>query len=716
MNSKEVRYLKKKSLIIVAILTILMNVFSFLHINKNLIDNVLYDKTNITFEFEKKHEKSIFNQEFLDEVTNFAKEKDVEISQYNFLSANKIDIYSTNKDKYKEILLIPNLLFNKNIKSHNFVDINNVRFKNIIYIDTKDERIIHEFEKEFSEYAELYDNLGSTYEGSGFSLKKVMIYMDSDIFTILPLFLLILTLLILFYYLNNKKKYLVYKLWGYSNKQIYFILNKSLYKTLIVTILFCNLIMVGIICTFNLEKLLWEFIPISFGINLIILLLLFLISIILFFLCFVNLNTRNEKKRLSKIRLIANVSKFCLLILIIIFCKDFSNQRALLKANEENLNLWKDTENLFKICEIYSPIYGNLPKEYEQNEKILSVYKDLSKINKIFIINTLNFERSNLIDSEENCNYMLNVHKEEDLYSPNGRDIIVDKNYLKRNLIKTYSDKNNVLNKIDNNKDVLNILVPRKLKQYEDTIKKSYREWFHFQKVDVPNIYKEARNEKLVTRKIDDLKINLIYIENNQSYFTYNIHSGDSFNTIKDPIVTVYTENVDNSLLAANLSAYMFLESEDEYSALKEIKDVTQRYSINELNAVLSVYNEKGEEIDYVKDEIERLVLKIIIVLFMLIALISVITYVYYKSSISKIVIKSLYGYNFTDTYKDLLLSNLYMYILAFLLMTIIYKEISPFMIIVTTSMIFIDFITTKVVNRILLNKGEIKLIKGESK
>ena len=153
--------MKNKSLVIVAILTILMNIFSFLHINKNLIDNFLYDKTSIRFEFENKHEKSIFDQEFLVEITNFAKEKEVEISQYSFLSENKIDIYSTDKDKYKEILLIPNLIFNKNIKVHNFVDINNVGFKNIIYIDTKDEKIIHDFEKAFSEYSELYDNLGS---------------------------------------------------------------------------------------------------------------------------------------------------------------------------------------------------------------------------------------------------------------------------------------------------------------------------------------------------------------------------------------------------------------------------------------------------------------------------------------------------------------------------------------------------------------------------
>ena len=100
----------------------------------------------------------------------------------------------------------------------------------------------------------------------------------------------------------------------------------------------------------------------------------------------------------------------------------------------------------------------------------------------------------------------------------------------------------------------------------------------------------------------------------------------------------------------------------------------------------------------------------------MLITLIVVITYVYYKSYISKIVIKSLYGYNFIDTYKDLLLSNTYIYTLAFLLMTIVYKEIDVFIVILIISMLVIDIVTTKMVNNTLIRKSEIKLIKGELK
>ncbi|GAA0106741.1 DUF1430 domain-containing protein [Paraclostridium sordellii] len=708
--------MKKKSVMIIIILTILVNIFSFIHINRQLINNLLFDKTRVIFHF---NEKSVLDQKFLNEIINFSQNKDVEISQYSFLSNNKIDIYSTMKDEYKEILLIPNLIFNKDIKVHNFNDIYNVGFKNLFYIDTKDKSIIREFSKDFSDYGKLYDDLGAEYEGSEISFKKLIKYMDVDFLSMLPLFIFVFALIIIFYYLNNKKSYLIYELWGYSKLQIYFILNKVIYKTLFITIFLCNLTMIGIIYIFNLTSVLSQFIIITIVLNLVLVLLLFLFSIILFSLCFANLNNRNEKKRLSKIKFIASLSKFCLLLLIILLFKNLSYEASILKKSEESLSLWKNTEKLYNICEMYSPIYDDLALEDEQNEKILKVYKDLSKLDKIFIIDSINFEHSSTIntDNEEaDYNYKVNVKNKEDLYSPYGRNIMVDKNYLKRNSIKTYADKKNVLDKINYNDDTLNVLVPQKFKMHENTIKKSYRKWFYFQKVHIYNMYKEARNQKLSKKKIDDLKINLIYIQNNQSYFTYNKNSGDYLNRIKDPIVTIYTENIDNSVLASTLGNSIFLESKNEYSALEEVKNITQKYKINELNAITSVYDQKGQQISDIEDKIDRLILNIIVISFILITLMVVITYVYYKSYISEIIIKSLYGYNFINTYKDLLLSNIYIYILVFLLMTIIYKKVYIFMVIVTISMLFIDFFIIKSVNRVLIRKGEIKLIKGELK
>lgn len=708
--------MKKKSVVMIIVLTVLMNIFSFIHINKNLINNLLFDKTKVMFQFD---EKCVLDQKLLNKIIDFSKSKDIEISQYSFLSSNKIDIYSTMKNDYKEILLIPNLILNKDIRVHNFDEIYNVGFKNLFYIDTKDKNIIREFSKDFTEYGKLYDDLGSKYEGSGFSFNKIIRYMDADFLSVFPLLIFVFTLIILFNYLNNKKKYLVYELWGYSKMQIYCILNKTLYKTLFITIFLCNLIMIGIIYICDLTSVLSEFIPIIIVLNLFMVLLLLLFSIILFLLSFINLNNKNEKRRLSKIRFISSVSKFCLLLLIILSFKNLSYEMSTLKDNEESLNSWKDTKNLYNIWGMYYTDDNHLDSEDEINDKILKVYKELSKLDKVFIINSLNFQRSPLINSENrnvDYNYKANVKSEKDFYSPYGRNIMVDKNYLKRNSVKTFSDKKNVIDKIDNNSDVLNILVPQKFKKYEKDIEKSYREWFYFQKVYVYNMYKNARNQELSKKKIDELKINLIYVENNKSYFTYDSNSGDYLNNIKNPLVTVYTENVDNSILAATLGVYMFLESTNEYSALEEVKNITQNYNANELNEISSVYDKKGQQISDIEDKIDRLTLNIIVISLVLITLIVVITYVYYKSYISKIVIKSLYGYNFIDTYKDLLLLNIYIYTLVFLLMTIVYKEIDLFIIMITIIMLVIDFVTTKMVNSTLIRKSEIKLIKGELK
>lgn len=708
--------MKKKSVVLIIILTILMNIFSFIHINKNLINNLLFDKTRVTFNF---NEKSVLDQNFLNKIIAFSQNKDVEIAQYSFLSHNKIDIYSTKKDEYKKISLIPNLIFNTDIKVHNFDEIYNVGFKNLFYFNTKDKNIIQEFSREFNEYGQIDDDLESEYEGSSFSLKMLIKYIDADFLSMIPLFIFIFTLILLFYYLNNKKKYLIYDLWGYSKIKIYYFLNKTFYKILLITICLCNIIMIGAIYLCNLTSVLTEFIPIIIILNLVVILFIFLFSIILFSLSFINLNNRNEKKRLLKIRVIASLSKICLFLLIILSFKNLFYEISTLNKNKESLNLWKDTENLYIISGTYSPERDGLVRDDELNEKTLKVYQELSKLGKVFIIESLNFERQPIINTKNenlNYNYRMNIKNESELYSPYGKNIMVDKNYLKRNLIKSYSDKKNVMDKIDNNGDVLNVLVPQKFKKYDKSIKELYREWFYFQKVQVYNMYKEARKQPLSKKKIDDLKINLIYIEDNQSYFTYDSYSGDYLNKITDPLVTVYTENVDNSVLASTLGVFMFLESDNEYSALKEIKNITQKYNMTELNEISSVYDKKGQQISDIEDKIDRLILNIIVIFLALIMLIIVITYVYYKSYILKVVVKSLYGCNFINIYKDLLLANLYIYLLAFLIMFIIYKKIDIFMVIITIFMLLVDFVTTKIVNMTLIRKGEIKLIKGELK
>ena len=447
--------------------------------------------------------------------------------------------------------------------------------------------------------------------------------------------------------------------------------------------------------------------------NIVSVLLIFILSIPLFKLFCVVTNT-GRKKGLIKIIGMSYVARVLLFLLIVLSYEQFFDKNIELREKLENLSVWEDTKNLYNIYESYSPYYvDNLPAEDVLNYKMLKVYKELSELGKVFIIQTANFERKKKKDGYTKYSYEFSVKTQEDAYSPYGKNIVVDKNYLKKHTIKSLEGEN-VIYLIDYSADVLNVLVPDKIKDYEASIENSYKEWFYFQKFEVTNMYKEAEGKSKVVKNIDDLKVNIIYIGNNQNIFTYNSHSGDGFNFIEDTIISVYTENVDNSFLASCFGNYIFMESKDEYSALKEISAITQKYDVIELNNVGSVYDKRGEEIKDIEADLNNLILNTVVMYLFLLMFMIVIIYAYYKSSFSTITIKSLYGYGFWQIYKRFILGNLFINLAILLLMGFIYKKISLYMIIIIVLMSIVDYFLSKLVSTFLIVKGELKLIRSE--
>ena len=86
--------MEKKVVILLTVMTIVINIFSFLHINQNTIDKILYDKTTISFDLYTGKDLS----DVLLKINEFSKKNNVEIAQYSFLSSTRKDIYSTMKE------------------------------------------------------------------------------------------------------------------------------------------------------------------------------------------------------------------------------------------------------------------------------------------------------------------------------------------------------------------------------------------------------------------------------------------------------------------------------------------------------------------------------------------------------------------------------------------------------------------------------------------
>ena len=650
----------KKVVVLLTVMTIVINAFSFFHINQNTIDILLYDKTTISFKLYTDKDLS----DILIKINEFSKTNNVEIAQYNFLSSSRKDIYSTMKETYNEILIIPSIFSEEKIKVHDFGELLNVGFKNLLYVNTKNEGIIQKLSDELKGDCEIQYSLPNITRRN-----SMFIYTNRYSLSIYTLFCFLFTLILFFYSSRNRKEIAICRLWGYTYLQTYYIVNRFIYIPLLFPFVLNGLLAGVIIFKFGFSN---PLLHVIYGV--------IKLNIILIFIFVIN-NSFEEKKELDK--------------------------------NLDSLKAWSDTNRLFVLQELYaSENYSDLAVEDEFNNKILKVYQDLSKLDKAFIISTLNFERSNATDDKYDYTYLYDLENEKDLYSPYGRNIVVDKNYLKRHEIKSVNGKN-VVYMIDTDGDVLNILVPQKYKKYERTIEDSFKEWFYFQRVTVTNMYRRAGGKTEIHKDFDDLSINIIYIENNQKYFTYNPYAGDSMNTIEDTIVTVYTENIDASTLGSYVGSGLFVESEDEYSVLKEISSITEKYDANELNSVASVYDKKGEEIQYLRNKKRQSIFDIIIIFLFLILFMMMTTYFYYKLFFREILIKSLYGYPFVYIYKALFRINLLTYIGVIPFVVIVCKRLPLYIVVMLGELFLIDYVVVRVVNKYLFAKSESQLIKG---
>ena len=233
-------HMAKKSVTIVIILTALFNLFFFLRINNSSAEKLLMDKAVIYFHFHLYTDDRVESKDaFLEKIRDFSAENRVEIAQYSFWSSDKIDIYSTMGDNYREILSLPDFIFNRDIKVHDFEELLDVGFKNVLYVDADDMNLIEDLAELLKDHCEI------DYTETGF--KNPVLSLDVSFFSIICFYILALVLILFFYYSVSQRTLSVYHLWGYTDVQIYRALNKPFFKAMLLTMVLSNLVMGGIL-------------------------------------------------------------------------------------------------------------------------------------------------------------------------------------------------------------------------------------------------------------------------------------------------------------------------------------------------------------------------------------------------------------------------------------------------------------------------------------
>lgn len=227
-----------------------------------------------------------------------------------------------------------------------------------------------------------------------------------------------------------------------------------------------------------------------------------------------------------------------------------------------------------------------------------NIFQALEKEYGAFLCDTWNFD---MLDGKERYKYYQQIEG----YPPELADryMIVTPNYFKFNPVNTI-DNQPITEYLIQETNVVNILVPQKYQGREDEIERLYKEYMYFNNVEVAEIYAEKIGTEEDTRTMDDFEVNIIYVNDEQSYFTYKPTIAEkSNNALNDCLVVILFENQLHPVqIAAKMTRGLFYPQNWNGSQIieQDIRSTFAQYdeeaSLNKTVPVLNLYEEYQQD------------------------------------------------------------------------------------------------------------------------
>lgn len=326
---------------------------------------------------------------------------------------------------------------------------------------------------------------------------------------------------------------------------------------------------------------------------------------------------------------------------------------------------WESARNVY-TTRVYFVGQNDLEIDFEIMNRKLDFYENMSRNHNAFIMDSRNiyFLDLGLMPYGD----MSTAPRME--LSPRGYRITISPNFLEFNPIVTVNGIA-IFEQIIYDPHVLNILVPEKLSLYENEILQLYLNYFYFSSVRIDNIYNETLGLELNTTPIDYLFVNIIYVQDDQTYFTFNTQiRPEEGNSIKNPIAVIYTGSVNPSRLSETMSDSFFFQTTaiDAHNAIMPLLvDSELSYVIR---SVSSVFNENSRVIINIREQFLRAVVFIAILLISSFIILYALIANYFEKNRLQIFIKSVMGYNFIGRHLKFLILILFYNIGAMLLVS----------------------------------------------
>lgn len=272
---------------------------------------------------------------------------------------------------------------------------------------------------------------------------------------------------------------------------------------------------------------------------------------------------------------------------------------------------WDNTKNINKV-EIKSST------EWDSDDEMISVSKRNIEVFKLleqnfggFICDTNNYD---IIDGKERYKWVNwdDEENQEQVFSIKfdyeGHCISVSKNYFDYNKVLTINN-NDIREQLKEDTNTVNILVPEKYKNREQDIINIYRDYMMFNNVEVANIYTDRLGLSKDTRLSDDFNVNIIYVKNDQKYFSFKPEIAvKSNNYIEDCIVIVLspetihpvqmygvmTRGLFSPMSTKNIDSeedqikqlFLNLDSEDSFFKLKSVYSTYREHKQDKILAI----------------------------------------------------------------------------------------------------------------------------------
>ncbi|MCL1989790.1 MAG: DUF1430 domain-containing protein [Defluviitaleaceae bacterium] len=373
-------------------------------------------------------------------------------------------------------------------------------------------------------------------------------------------------------------------------------------------------------------------------------------------------------------------------------------------------SLWEESEGIFRI-HFGATGYWSTETEMLITDNVRKMYDYLSEHHGGFLIdgwqldNILERGFSPYVDPEEAPALQL---------SPIGHRITASPSFLEVNPIQA-ANGIGIEEQLILEPTVQNVLVPYSLKLYEEELYALYLEHFYFEKVQLYNTYAAEVGNPLTDITIDELSLNIIYINDEQCHFGFNaLLMSSTGGLFCNPVVVIFNpDNAHGNLLFVSFQHSTYFRHDGHtQDAFESILPAIERYDLTEnIRFVSSVYHEFIWVIQFLSRQLMRLVALLVLLLISSLAVTYYLMATYFETNKFKLVVKRNFGYHTLKRNKVFVLTFL-SYSLPIILLGgwIFGWEIF----LIGTAVLLVDIFVALILERRLMKKSFSEIMKGE--